>query len=99
MNNCKSFAQNLTDFLKAMGNEKRQEIILCLFSKGEEHNIGDVAVKAGIAQSTASEHLSMLKRAGILVSRKAEKEVFYKLNKSGIVKIIDEIKAQLNCCG
>lgn len=98
MNDCKLFNQNITDFFKALGNEKRQEILLNVFADNGEHNIGEVAERVKIAQSTASEHLSLLKRAGILTSKKVEKEVFYKLNKVGIIAVIDEIKSILSCC-
>jgi len=98
MNNERLFSQHLTDFLKALGNEKRQAILLNIFADDQEHNISEVAARANIAQSTASEHLSLLKRAGILVSKKIEKEVFYRLNKSGIIATIDEIKSLLSCC-
>lgn len=36
-----------------------------------EHKVGDVARQAGLAVSIVSEHLSQLKRAGILTSRRA----------------------------
>lgn len=92
------FPQSVTDFLKAFGNEKRQEIFLSIFADGTEHNISEVAERVKIAQSTASEHLSLLKRAGILMSRKVEKEVFYRLNRRGVVAMLDEIKSHLSCC-
>lgn len=92
------FSQNVTDFLKALGNEKRQEILLQVFADGREHNISEVADRVRIAQSTASEHLAMLKRAGILISKKVEKEVFYRLNRDGIMESIEEVRSLLNCC-
>jgi DNA-binding transcriptional ArsR family regulator len=92
------FTQNLTDFLKALGNEKRQDILLNIFADGKEHNITEVAARAMIAQSTASEHLSILKRAGVLVSNKIEKEVFYRLNRPGILATIEDFKSVLSCC-
>ena len=98
MSNPKPFSNNLTDFLKALGNEKRQNILLNIFADGHEYNFTEVAAKADIAQSTASEHLSMLKRVGILMSRKIEKEVFYRLDRPGIIASIDEIKSVLCCC-
>ncbi len=94
----RQFSQSVTDFLKAFGNEKRQEIFLSIFSDGKEHNITEVSERAGIAQSTASEHLAILKRAGILVSRKFEKEVFYRIDRRGIVAKLDEMKSYLSCC-
>lgn len=98
MNGTHLFSQTLTDFLKALGNEKRQEIFLSIFADGQEHNTTEVSMRAGIAQSTASEHLAILKRAGILTSRKVEKEVFYKLDRRGILGRIEEIKSHLTCC-
>lgn len=98
MANDQLFSQNVTDFLKALGNEKRQEILLRIFADGGEHNISEVADRVNIAQSTASEHLAFLKRARILVSQKIEKEVFYRLNQGGIIATIDEIKSILSCC-
>ena len=92
------FSQGVTDFLKAFGNEKRQEIFLTIFADGKEHNISEVAESVNIAQSTASEHLAILKRAGILVSHKVEKEVFYRLDRRGVLARIEEIKLILNCC-
>ena len=94
----KQFSQSVTDFLKAFGNEKRQEIFLSIFADGKEHNITEVSERAGIAQSTASEHLAILKRAGILVSRKVEKEVFYRIDRRGILAKIDEVRSYLSCC-
>jgi DNA-binding transcriptional ArsR family regulator len=94
----RQFPQSVTDFLKAFVNEKRQEIFLSIFADGQEHNISEVAERVKIAQSTASEHLAIFKRAGILVSRKVEKEVFYRLNRRGVVAILDEIKSHLSCC-
>ncbi len=98
MSEQRQFSQSVTDFLKAFGNEKRQEIFLSIFADGKEHNITEVSERVGIAQSTASEHLAILKRAGILVSRKVEKEVFYRIDRRGIVAKIEEIKSFLTCC-
>jgi DNA-binding transcriptional ArsR family regulator len=90
--------QRLTDFFKALGNEKRQEMLLALFARGGEHTPNEVAGKLGIAQSTASEHLAFLKRGGLLISRKEGKEVLYSLDSDGIIAMLDEVKRMLNCC-
>lgn len=93
------FNQSITDFFKALGNEKRQQIILEVFVDDGEHNITEVAQRVKIAQSTASEHLTMLKRVGILVSKKVEKEVYYSINRTRIIEILDQIKSALSeCC-
>ncbi len=99
MINNKIFSSELSVFFKALGNEKRQQIILSVFSDCGEHNINEVAKRINIAQSTASEHLALLKRAGILTSRKVEKEVFHKLNAKGIIATLDNVRSLLTCCG
>ncbi len=98
MNEQHLFSQSVTDFLKAFGNEKRQQMFLSIFADGQEHNITEVSERMDIAQSTASEHLAILKRAGILASRKVEKEVFYRLDRKGVLSKIEEIKSYLSCC-
>src|SRR5512146_2852897 len=98
MDEKRQFPQSVTDFLKAFGNAKRQEIFLSVFADGKAHNISEVAERVKIAQSTASEHLSILKRARILESRKVEKEVFYRLDRRGVMEMLDQIKAHLSCC-
>ncbi|WP_342511836.1 metalloregulator ArsR/SmtB family transcription factor [Sporosarcina sp. FSL K6-1522] len=85
-------------FFKGLANEKRQEIIL-LFLNHNEVTVNQVAETIGIGQSTASEQLSMLKRAGILNSKREGKEVFYSPNKNNIVSILQEINSILmKCC-
>ena len=93
-----TYGQQLTDFFKALGNEKRQQILLEVFFDSGEHNITEVAERVKIAQSTTSEHLAILKRAGILTSKKVEKEVYYKLDRKSIIATLDEIRSLLNCC-
>jgi len=92
------FPRQLSEFFKALGNDKRQEILLAVFADYGEHNITEVANRVQIAQSTASEHLSFLKRAGILTSRKIEKEVYYQVDSKQVTAILDEIRTVLNCC-
>jgi DNA-binding transcriptional ArsR family regulator len=73
-------------------------LLLNVFTDNGGHNISEVAERVKIAQSTASEHLALLKRASILVAKKVEKEVYYKLSKKGIIAVIDELKTILSCC-
>ena len=56
-------------FLKALASEKRQEIMF-LFLDRNEVTVNEVSDLVGIGQSTASEQLAILKKAGFLSSRK-----------------------------
>lgn len=85
-------------FLKALASEKRQEMMF-LFVNRQEISVGEVAKLVGISQSTASEQLSILKRAGLLRSRKVGKEVFYAPNKTKAISLLQSFTEQLtNCC-
>jgi ArsR family transcriptional regulator len=85
-------------FLKALASEKRQEMMFLFLQKGEV-TVNEVAERIGIGQSTASEQLAILKRAGILLSRKEGKEVYYSPNKSNVMKLLQRFTSILtDCC-
>lgn len=85
-------------FCKGLGNANRQQILFSIFIDKQEHTVNEVAQKVGLAKSTASEHLSILKRAGVLVSEKREREVYYTVNKEKIHQYITLIEEWLTCC-
>jgi DNA-binding transcriptional ArsR family regulator len=87
----------LQDFLKALASETRQQILF-QFIDGQELTVGAVAQAAGLGQSTASEHLSLLKRAGLLKSRREGKEVYYAPDRASIFAVIDQLTAFLTRC-
>lgn len=64
---------DVQSFLKALASEKRQEIMF-LFKEKSRLTVNEIAELVGIGQSTASEHLAVLKRAGILLSKKKVKK-------------------------
>ena len=85
------------DFLKALASPTRQRIML-LFAKGAELSVGEVAQQAGIGQSTASQQLSLLRRGGIVTSRRDGKEVFYRADKEGTTTALGDLQAYLQAC-
>lgn len=85
------------DFLKALASETRQSM-LRLFVGGAELSVGEIAEAAGVSPSTASAHLALMRRGGLLVSRREGKVVRYRVDSSQIGDKLDEIKAYLNCC-
>lgn len=88
----------LLAFSKALANEKRQQILLSIFVDKREHTVGQIAERVGIAPSTASEHLAILRRGGILVAKKQQKEVYYTVNKERVQELVNMIQAWLTCC-
>jgi len=93
-----ALGEEFLQFCKGLANNNRQQILFSVFTDKQEHTVGEVADKVGIAQSTASEHLSLLKRAGVLVSEKRDREVYYMVNKDKIRQFVDLIEEWLTCC-
>lgn len=89
---------DIQPFLKALASEKRQEIMFLFMSK-QELTVTEVAQLVKIGQSTASEQLAILKRAGLLLSRKEGKEVIYFPNREQIMEQMKNLNTFLsNCC-
>lgn len=84
-------------FLKALASPTRQRIML-LFFRGAELSVGEVAERAGVGQPTASEHLSQLKRGGIMTSRREGQSVLYKSDHAGIARALADLQAYLEIC-
>lgn len=88
----------LQDFLKALASETRQSMML-LFVDGQERTVGQIAEQVNLGQSTASEHLAILKRAGLLTARRQQKEVYYAPDGGRIRDLMALFNAVLlRCC-
>jgi DNA-binding transcriptional ArsR family regulator len=85
------------EFLKALTSPTRQRIML-LFARGAELSVGEVAEQAGIGQSTASEQLAVLRRAGIVTSRRTGKIVLYRSDRDGALEVLADLQAYLRTC-
>jgi DNA-binding transcriptional ArsR family regulator len=86
-------------FLRALANDNRLRLLTRVFSDGREHTVGEVALAIGLANSTVSEHLKQLREAGVLVSRRDGKEVWYRADRDAILAQLDRLRALLgDCC-
>ncbi|TDO44220.1 DNA-binding transcriptional ArsR family regulator [Kribbella sp. VKM Ac-2527] len=86
------------DFLKALSSPTRQRIML-LFARGAELSVNEVADQAGIGQSTASQQLDLLRRGGVVTSRREGKTVLYRADKDGTSAALTDLQTYLkNCC-
>lgn len=74
-------------FCKALADETRQGILQMLL-EGEK-NVGDLVKVFATSQPTISHHLNVLKRLGLVRSRKEGKHVYYSINRENVVE----------CCG
>ncbi|WP_395108318.1 ArsR/SmtB family transcription factor [Actinomadura sp. SCN-SB] len=85
------------EFLKALASEQRQQM-LELFTGGVELTVGTVAERLGIAQPTASQQLALLRRGGLLTSRKSGKQVHYRIDRDAVARSLAELQDYLNAC-
>ena len=75
------------DIFKALGHPTRVQIVRYL--KDGEHAVSNIVAAVGGEQSNVSRHLSVLKQARVLTSRKDGLKVFYKLSSPRLVEAVD----------
>lgn len=63
--------------LKAMSNERRL-MILCRLAMGEL-SVGELAKQVGLGQSSLSQHLAVLRRKGMVETRRETRMIYYRL--------------------
>lgn len=85
-------------FVKALGSESRIKILMA-FMDGNSRTVNEVANSVALGQSTCSEHLAILKRAGVMQSEKHGKEVIYTPNREMISLRLETLGEFLkHCC-
>ncbi len=77
--------------LRAINHKLRQRIIELL----EENNsltVTDIYIKMRLEQSVASQHLAILRRAGIVLTTRNGKFIYYSLNKNRLAQISELVE-------
>jgi len=80
--------EELVKLCRAMGDAKRLEIFRLLRSKN--FCVGALARKLGITQSAVSQHLRVLREAGLVYSEKRGYYVHYYVQESGLEKFLQK---------
>ncbi len=75
---------------KAISDERRRKILTILGK--EDANAGDIARRFKISQPTVSNHLKILKEAGLIKERKVKQNRIYSLNKPKLQKVIETLQ-------
>jgi ArsR family transcriptional regulator, arsenate/arsenite/antimonite-responsive transcriptional repressor len=89
--------QELLEFTRAIASESRIHILF-LFMDGAERTVGEITQAVGLGQPTTSEHLAIMKRAGILSAEKRGKEVYYRPDRQRIAYYLDILSDYLKRC-
>ncbi|MBN1975925.1 MAG: winged helix-turn-helix transcriptional regulator [Anaerolineae bacterium] len=67
------------DFARALADETRQAILELLTD--QELNVSEIAAHFDLSQPTISHHLGLLRRAGVVLTQKKGRYVFYSVNR------------------
>ncbi|MEI6407934.1 MAG: metalloregulator ArsR/SmtB family transcription factor [Bacteroidota bacterium] len=72
--------------LRAVNHKLRQRII-DLLDENQRMTVTDIYVKLRLEQSVASQHLAILRKAGVVITERQGKFIFYGLDKSRLTQI------------
>lgn len=81
--------------LRAINHKLRQRMI-DLLEEHEKMTVTDIYIKLRLEQSVASQHLAILRRAGVVATDRNGKFIYYGLDKdrlSQISKLVEELAA------
>lgn len=96
-----------TEVFKALSNKSRLQMLEWLkepeinfpeqIASGFEHGVcvGQIQCKAGLTQSTVSEYLSILQRAGFIQSKRVGQWTYYKRNEESFTALSKIIESNL----
>jgi ArsR family transcriptional regulator len=79
-----------SELLKAIAHPVRMEMIVRL--KADGCNVSEIQKNLGLPQSTISQHLRILKNAGVLSSRREGTRVCYTVEKKEVLEIIKMLR-------
>lgn len=81
--------------LRAVNHKLRQSII-DLLEENERMTVTDIYIKLRLEQSVASQHLAILRRAGVVLTERQGKFIYYGIDKtrlSQISRLVEELAA------
>ena len=79
-------AKTAAGLLKALANEQRL-MILCHLLEGPLA-VGELNARVGLSQSALSQHLAVLREAGVVATEREAQTIYYSLPKGAVTKII-----------
>ncbi len=85
--------RNMAHIFKSLSDENRVGIVL--FLRGGERCVCEIVPHVGTSQSNVSQHLRVLREAGIIDYRRDGKRMMYFITNDSIIPIIDELSSSL----
>jgi DNA-binding transcriptional ArsR family regulator len=88
--------QSMSAIFVAMGDPQRQRLLLA-FEPDERLTVGQLCAASPLSRATVSHHLAILRRSGVLASKKIGKEVFYWVKRdevaTALINVLNFVKA------
>ncbi|HSH49842.1 MAG TPA: metalloregulator ArsR/SmtB family transcription factor [Halomonas sp.] len=78
--------------LKTLANKDRL-LLLCQLSQGEM-NVGELQRQLGIEQPTLSQQLAVLRRENLVATRRAGKQIYYRISSEKSMAVIQTLYEQ-----
>ncbi|HEV3172641.1 MAG TPA: metalloregulator ArsR/SmtB family transcription factor [Actinocrinis sp.] len=82
------------DALGALGDPTRRAIIACLVERPRA--VGELADELPVSRPAVSQHLKVLKGAGLVTERAAGTRRIYRLNPAGVAALRDQLETFWN---
>lgn len=84
-----SAANEASELMKALANRHRLLIVCQLVD--HERSVGDLAEFLGIRDSTVSQHLALLRRDGILATRREGQTIYYYIASPEALRVLQTL--------
>lgn len=84
-------AQSAAELLKALANPHRL-LILCVLGEGEL-SVGALNARIPLSQSALSQHLAVLRRDGLVTTRRESQTIFYRVTTGPALDLIRVLHA------
>lgn len=90
MDEMKKNAEEVAELLRVMAHPERL-MVLCQLTQSEM-GVGQLQQGSTLSQSAFSQHLTVLRKHGIIQARKESQQVFYRLADSRITTLIQSLQ-------
>lgn len=86
--------EKYAEIFKALAHPIRLKIA-CGLAQKDQCNVSIMVEKLGVAQPTVSQHLNILKNAGVITGYKNGTQICYKLTNETVKKIVAVLEVEL----
>jgi len=87
LNDMRAHAGDAALLLKALANDNRL-MILCVLAESEA-SVSQLNERVALSQSALSQHLALLRRDGLVSTRRSSQTIFYSLKPGPVMQIIE----------